>query len=64
MQNPTFLFQFLIGIVAGLGLHFALYDIGQLLRVSSTTLYLHNFFIIALLSNLIHLIFVMVYIFR
>jgi hypothetical protein len=49
MQNPTFLFQFLTGIVAGLSLHFALDAIGQLFGLSSTTLYLHNFLVTALL---------------
>ncbi len=49
MQNPTFLFQFITGIMAGLGLHFALYAIGQLFGLSSTTLYLHNFLVTALL---------------
>ncbi len=49
MQNPTFLFQFITGILAGFTLHFTLYGIVKLLGIGDTIFYLHNFFVIALL---------------
>jgi hypothetical protein len=49
MQKTTFLFQLLTGFVAGLFLYLALYGIGQLSGLINEFIYVHNFFVIALL---------------
>jgi hypothetical protein len=48
MQKPSFLFQFLTGLVAGLFVYLVLYGIGQLSGLINEFVYIHNFFVITL----------------